>query len=510
MQLGIDLGTSSVKAVVTDVSRSAADDAAREVVAEASAPLDVARPGPKMSEQDPEHWWLALEQVMAQLRAHLPRVDAIGLSGQMHGAVLLGEGDEILRPAILWNDGRSDAECEWMEEHTEILSITGNRAMPGFTAPKLIWVRRHEPALFAATRKVLLPKDWLRHRLTGEFVSEMSDASGTLWLDVSKRAWSEEMLAATQLDLAHMPRLVEGSEVSGTLRPALAKAWGMREVPVVGGAGDQAAGAVGVGAIAPGASFVSLGTSGVYFTPDTTYRPNPDGGVHAFCHALPGLWHQMSVILSAASALTWVTALTHAESEAALIEEVEAENAEPGSLFFLPYLSGERTPHNDANALGAFVGLSHDTNRAQLGQAVLEGVAFALADGQRALTDAGANLGEVSVIGGGAPKPFLGQSPGRSPGTPPNLPPRCRRGPSPRRRPLSRSRHHRRRPQVHLPPSPHRSHRRTSRRGHGPRPRTPRGVPQPLPRPEAPLPDPPPRLTRRWREGKVPSLQFPP
>ena len=410
MQLGIDLGTSSVKAVVTDVSRSAADDAAREVVAEASAPLDVARPGPKMSEQDPEHWWLALEQVMAQLRAHLPRVDAIGLSGQMHGAVLLGEGDEVLRPAILWNDGRSDAECEWMEEHTEVLSITGNRAMPGFTAPKLIWVRRHEPALFAATRKVLLPKDWLRHRLTGELVSEMSDASGTLWLDVSRRAWSEEMLAATELDLAHMPRLVEGSEVSGTLRPALAEAWGMREVPVVGGAGDQAAGAVGVGAIAPGASFVSLGTSGVYFTPDTTYRPNPDGGVHAFCHALPGLWHQMSVILSAASALTWVTALTHAESEAALIEEVEAENAEPGSLFFLPYLSGERTPHNDANALGAFVGLSHDTNRAQLGQAVLEGVAFALADGQRALTDAGANLGEVSVIGGGAQSLFWGKA----------------------------------------------------------------------------------------------------
>ena len=410
MQLGIDLGTSSVKAVVTDVSRSAADDAAREVVAEASAPLDVARPGPKMSEQDPEHWWLALEQVMAQLRVHLPRVDAIGLSGQMHGAVLLGEGDEILRPAILWNDGRSDAECEWMEERTEVLSITGNRAMPGFTAPKLIWVRRHEPALFAATRKVLLPKDWLRHRLTGEFVSEMSDASGTLWLDVSRRAWSEKMLAATEFDLAHMPRLVEGSEVSGTLRPALATAWGMREVPVVGGAGDQAAGAVGVGAIAPGASFVSLGTSGVYFTPDTTYRPNPDGGVHAFCHALPGLWHQMSVILSAASALTWVTALTHAESEAALIEEVEAENAEPGGLFFLPYLSGERTPHNDANALGAFVGLSHDTNRAQLGQAVLEGVAFALADGQRALTDAGANLGEVSVIGGGAQSLFWGKA----------------------------------------------------------------------------------------------------
>ena len=413
MQLGIDLGTSSVKAVVTDSSGSA-ESATREVVAEATAPLDISRPGPKMSEQAPEHWWLALEGVMEQLRAHLPKVDAIGLSGQMHGAVLLGQGDEVLRPAILWNDGRADAECEWMEEHTEVLLRTGNRAMPGFTAPKLIWVRRHEPRVFAATRKVLLPKDWLRHRLTGEFVSEMSDASGTLWLDVSKRAWSDEMLTATDLDATQMPRLVEGSEVSGTLRPALAKAWGMREVPVVGGAGDQAAGAVGVGAIAPGASFVSLGTSGVYFAPDTAYRPNPDGGVHAFCHALPGLWHQMSVILSAASALTWVTALTHAESEAALIDEIEAAGesarAESGTLFFLPYLSGERTPHNDANALGAFVGLSHETDRAQLGRAVLEGVAFALADGQRALTDAGASLGEVSVIGGGAQSLYWGKT----------------------------------------------------------------------------------------------------
>ena len=409
MQLGIDLGTSSVKAVVTDASGST-ETATQEVADEATVPLAISRPGPRMSEQTPEHWWLALEGVMGQLRPHLPRVDAIGLSGQMHGAVLLGEGDEVLRPAILWNDGRADTECEWMEEHTEVRSRTGNRAMPGFTAPKLIWVRRHEPALFAATRKVLLPKDWLRHRLTGEFASEMSDASGTLWLDVSKRAWSDEMLAATELGATHMPRLVEGSEVSGTLRPALAKAWGMREVPVVGGAGDQAAGAVGVGAIVPGASFVSLGTSGVYFAPDTIYRPNPDGGVHAFCHALPSLWHQMSVILSAASALTWATALTHADSEAALIAEIEANGVEPGALFFLPYLSGERTPHNDANALGAFVGLSHETDRAQLGQAVLEGVAFALADGQRALTDAGANLGEVSVIGGGAQSLFWGKT----------------------------------------------------------------------------------------------------
>ncbi|MCE2426154.1 MAG: xylulokinase, partial [Pseudomonadales bacterium] len=249
---------------------------------------------------------------------------------------------------------------------------------------------------------VLLPKDYLRHRMTGELASEMSDASGTLWLDVGARRWSEEMLAATGLDETNMPRLVEGSETTGTLRPELAAQWGMRPVPVVGGGGDQAAGAVGVGAVASGTSFISLGTSGVYFVPDSTYRPNPQGGVHAFCHALPETWHQMSVILSAASALTWVTGLTGAASEGALVDEVRSSDPGPGPLYFLPYLSGERTPHNDANALGAFIGLDHDVDRARLGHAVLEGVAFALADGQRVLLEAGADLGEVSVIGGGA------------------------------------------------------------------------------------------------------------
>ena len=393
MYLGIDLGTSSVKAVVTDGAA---------VVAEASEPLSVSRPGPRMSEQAPDDWWRVVEVVMAKLRGHGPSVDAIGLSGQMHGAVLLDARGQVLRDAILWNDGRSDAECVALEDRVDVPGLTGNRAMPGFTAPKLLWVRDHEPETFARTRTVLLPKDYLRHRMTGELASEMSDASGTLWLDVGARRWSEKMLAASGLDETNMPRLVEGSETTGTLRPELAAQWGMRPVPVVGGGGDQAAGAVGVGAVASGTSFISLGTSGVYFVPDSTYRPNPQGGVHAFCHALPKTWHQMSVILSAASALTWVTGLTGAASEGALVDEVRSSDTGPGPLYFLPYLSGERTPHNDANALGAFIGLDHDVDRARLGHAVLEGVAFALADGQRVLLEAGADLGEVSVIGGGA------------------------------------------------------------------------------------------------------------
>ncbi|MCE2459938.1 MAG: xylulokinase [Pseudomonadales bacterium] len=400
MYLGIDLGTSAVKAVIVDNG---------EVVAEASASLEVSRPGPRMSEQSPEDWWQATDAAVRQLKDFAPGVDAIGLSGQMHGAVLLDDRGSVLRNAILWNDGRSQAECSELEDAVDVAALTGNRAMPGFTAPKLLWVGRHEPEIFARTRTVLLPKDYLRYRMTGEFASDMSDAAGTLMLDVGGRCYSERMLAATGLSLSHMPRLVEGSEIAGELRSEVADGWRLKRVPVVGGAGDQAAGAVGAGAVVEGVSFLSLGTSGVYFVPDSTYRPNPMGGVHAFCHALPGMWHQMSVILSAASALTWVTGLTGADSEAALIDEVESSGTGPRSVYFLPYLSGERTPHNDANALGAFVGLDHDVDRAQLAHAVLEGVAFALADGQRVLEEAGANIGEVSVIGGGARSVYWGR-----------------------------------------------------------------------------------------------------
>ena len=406
MFLGLDLGTSAVKAVLVD-------DAQR-VIAQAEAALSVQRPRPLWSEQHPDDWWRATESAVAALRraqpAALGAVRGIGLSGQMHGATLLDAADRVLRPAILWNDGRAGAECAELEVRAPRLrTIAGNAAMAGFTAPKLLWVAAHEPEIFRATARVLLPKDWLRLRLTGEHVAEMSDAAGTLWLDVGRRRWSAELLAACGLDERAMPRLVEGSQPSGRLRREVAEAWGLPAGAIVaGGGGDNAAGAVGVGVVRPGDAFLSLGTSGVYFVAGDRFAPAPERGVHAFCHCLPAAWHQMAVILSAASCLSWVTAVSGADDEAALLAEVEAADRDPRVLF-LPYLSGERTPHNDPNATGAFVGLTHATSRADLGRAVLEGVAFALADGQDALLASGTAIERVSVIGGGARSRFWGR-----------------------------------------------------------------------------------------------------
>jgi len=398
--LGIDVGTSGVKAVLCAE--------APRPVAQAEAPLALSRPHSLWSEQDPESWWQGVEATVLALRDAAPEamsaVTGIGLSGQMHGATLLDGSDRVLRPAILWNDGRCGAECAELEAaEPRSREITGNLAMPGFTAPKLLWVRKYEPEVFEQVATVLLPKDYVRLCLTGDRVSEMSDAAGTLWLDVAARDWSEAMLAACGLGRQQMPRLVEGSRPSGTLRPGLAAAWGLgREVTVAGGAGDNAAGAVGIGAVTPGRAFLSLGTSGVYFLCNARYSPNPAQGVHAFCHCLPDTWHQMSVILSAASCLSWVVRATGAADEAALLAEVEAAGAGPAKVVFLPYLSGERTPHNDPRAKGVFFGLDHQTDRAGLGRAVLEGVAYAFADGQDALLAGGAEIAAVSVIGGGA------------------------------------------------------------------------------------------------------------
>jgi xylulokinase len=270
-------------------------------------------------------------------------------------------------------------------------------------------VAAHEADVFRRTARVLLPKDYLRLRLAGEYASDMSDAAGTLWLDVARRAWSAEMLAATGLDERAMPRLVEGCVPSGTLRAGVAAAWGMRpDTVIAGGAGDNAAGAAGIGVIRPGDAFLSLGTSGVYFVAGDRFAPAPEGAVHAFCHCLPATWHQMAVILSAASCVTWVSALTGAADEAALLAEVERADRDP-RVVFLPYLSGERTPHNDPHATGVFVGLTHATTRADLGRAVLEGVAFALADGQDALRASGTRIERVAVIGGGARNRFWGR-----------------------------------------------------------------------------------------------------
>ncbi|SFI20636.1 xylulokinase [Albimonas pacifica] len=399
--LGLDLGTSSAKAALMD-----ADGA---VIASRSAPLAVSRPAPGWSEQAPQDWidacWAALDALAADHPAGMAAVEGIGLSGQMHGATFLGADDRPLRPAILWNDMRSAPDCAALDAAADFRGIGGNLVMPGFTAPKAAWLAREEPGLFEATRRILLPKDYVRLALTGEAVSDMSDASGTLWLDVAARDWSDDLLGATGLDRSHMPALVEGSEVSGRLRPELRARWGMTGAPVVaGGGGDNAAAACGVGALAPGTAFVSLGTSGVLFVAGDAFRPNTAGAVHAFCHAAPGLWHQMGVILAAADALEWLSAIT-ATPAADLIAEAEAADtsgAAPSEALFLPYLSGERTPHNDPAARGAFAGLARASSRADLTRAVLEGVALAFADCQAALGAAGTDFESAWAVGGGA------------------------------------------------------------------------------------------------------------
>ncbi|AXT47350.1 MULTISPECIES: xylulokinase [Chromobacterium] len=408
MYLGIDLGTSEIKAVLLDGDN--------RPLASAGAALDVSRPRPGWAEQDPEDWWRAACAAVAKLREQAPAAlaatRAVGLSGQMHGAVLLDNRDRVLRPAILWNDLRSVAECaELTAAAPRLHAVAGNLAMPGFTAPKLRWLARHEPEGFRAVATVLLPKDYLRLRLSGDKITDTSDASGTLWLDVGRRDWSEELLDAGGLSRRQMPRLVEGLAPAGRLSPAAAAAWGIARPPLIaGGAGDGAASAVGIGAIAPGDGFLSLGTSGVIFVVDDRFRPNPAQALHAFCHALPRRWSLMSVMLSAASCLRWFCRLAGVD-EATLLTEIErlcpAElSAAP---VFLPYLSGERTPHNDPFAPGAFWGLSQAHGRAALGYAVLEGVAFGMADGLDALRAAGAAPRALSLVGGGARSPFWAQ-----------------------------------------------------------------------------------------------------
>jgi xylulokinase len=401
MYLGIDLGTSEVKMLLLDDGQ--------QVVARASEPLTLSRPQPLWSEQHPHDWWAAVERGIASLQQNhqpgLSAVKAIGLSGQMHGAVLLDQQDQVLRPAILWNDVRAGVQCETLEKLVpQSRQITGNLAMPGFTAPKLLWVAQHEPDIFRRTAKVLLPKDYLHLKLSGEYISGMSDAAGTLWLDVQQRDWSDAMLSACGLSREHMPRLVEGCAPGSTLRAELARSWGMADgVVIAGGAGDNAASAIGMGVVADGQAMISLGTSGVFFVANDRYLPNPDQGVHTFCHALPAKWHQMAVILSAASCLRWVTQVTHATDEAALLQEIEAMPARERdhAPLFLPYLSGERTPHNDPHAKGVWFGLNHDTSRAALAYAVIEGVAFALRDGYGALQEAGTIVKSVALVGGG-------------------------------------------------------------------------------------------------------------
>ena len=411
--LGLDIGTSSVKALLVDADQ--------RVVAEASAPLGVSRPQPLWSEQDPADWVEGVEAAVAAVRRHAPSefaaLSGVGLSGQMHGATLLDSHDKPLRPAILWNDGRSFAEClELKRRVPDLEKRTGNLAMPGFTAPKMLWVAAHEPEVARATQRVLLPKDYVRLRLSGEAVSEMSDASGTLWLDVGRRRWDEGLLAASGLTETAMPRLVEGSEVSARLSPDVAQAWGLegRAIPIAGGGGDNAASAIGVGATAPGAGFVSLGTSGVVFSVTDRFVSLPERTLHAFCHALPNRWHGMAVMLSAAASLSWIAAVLGRENDIGVLIEgaaafAHSKSAVASAPIFLPYLSGERTPHNDAEATGMFAGLRADHGADALVFAVMEGVAFSFADGVDVLDAAGARPVRPLLVGGGARSEFWGQ-----------------------------------------------------------------------------------------------------
>jgi xylulokinase len=386
---GIDVGTSATKGLAID------PDGTVLATEEADYPLSTPRPG--WSEQDPEDWWRATESVIGRLTDRAGDPAGIGLSGQMHGLVALDENDHPLRPAILWNDQRTQAECEEIEQTIgleRLIALTGNRALTGFTAPKLLWLRHHEPDVYDRIKRIALPKDYVRLRLTGEHATDVSDASGTLLLDVARRRWSEEVLTALHIDPAWLPRPLESPDPSGTTSAG---------TPVAAGAGDQAAGALGVGVDRPGPLSIAIGTSGVVFAALDAFAADPQARVHAFCHAVPGAWHAMGVMLSAAGSLAWLRNVTEPETTFDTLID-QAQKWPPGTegLIFLPYLAGERTPHADPDARGAFAGLSIRHDRGALTRAVLEGVAFGLRDSLDLITDLGDRPQKGRVSGGGA------------------------------------------------------------------------------------------------------------
>ena len=398
MYLGLDFGTSSVKGVLMDDKQ--------KLIATATSPLKVSRPHPGWSEQDPESWWKAANLVVKALRKAKPKavaqIKGIGMSGQQHGATLLDHAGKVLRPCILWNDARSYVECDdILREGPDCKAITGNAPLAGFTAPKLLWVRKHEPKIFERVAKVLLPKDYIRYRMTGTYGSDMSDAAGTYWLDVAKRDWSDAMLKATHMRRDQMPELFEGTAVTGRITDKLAKAWGMHLKPVVaGGGGDNASAAVGIGAVNDGDAILSLGTSGVLFVSNAKFSPNTAQNIHAFCHAVPDTWHQMGVFLSATDSLEWLAKLLKTpvpKLTAALGNKLTG----PSSVLLMPYFSGERTPVGDSQIRAAFIGLSHDTDANAMTHAVLDAVAFAFRDSLEALRQGGAAVKRLTAVGGG-------------------------------------------------------------------------------------------------------------
>jgi xylulokinase len=401
--LGLDVSTTGSKALLIDENGA--------VIASHSTPHPLSQPRPLWSEQDPADWWHGMTESIRAALAHIAdpgEIVGIGLTGQMHGLVCLDADGNVLRPAILWNDQRTQAECDAMTATIgagRLIQLTGNRALTGFTAPKILWVRNHEPDVYAQIAHILLPKDYIRYRLTGDTHTDMAGAAGTSLLNVAERSWSAEVLDELDIPAAWLPKVHEGPEITGTVSASGAQATGLKPgTPVVGGGGDQAAQATGVGAVEPGVVALTVGTSGVVFAPLASYAYEPDGRLHAFCHAVPGQWHFMGVMLSAAGSLQWYRD-TLAPGVDFDILTGEAEDITPGSdgLFFLPYLTGERTPHPDPLARGAFVGLTARHTRAHLTRAVLEGVAFGLRDSFELIKTSEAGvIDEVRVSGGGA------------------------------------------------------------------------------------------------------------
>lgn len=407
--LGIDLGTSGSKALIL------ANDGT--VVTHATREYETKIPRPSWTEQDPDDWWTATrEAVRAALRSEEVRasqIEGIGLTGQMHGLVPLDEQGRVLRPAILWNDQRTSAACDRIHERVgreRVVELTGNPVLPGFTAPKLLWMRRHEADLYEQIATILLPKDFLRYKLTGTYATDVSDASGTALFDVEHRTWSDQMTEALDVPSSWLPPVTESPTVSARLSSEVASELGLpSDLPVVGGAGDQAAGAVGSAAVEEGTVSITMGTSGVVFATSDQYRADPDGRLHAFCHAVPDTWHLMGVMLSAAGSLRWFRDVflqdNPGENDLSYDELVsEAQSVSPGAdgLLFLPYLSGERTPHADPNAKGVFFGLHLGHDREHLTRAVLEGVSFGLRDSMELMNDLGLSAKEIRVSGGGA------------------------------------------------------------------------------------------------------------
>ncbi len=405
--LGIDIGTSALKSVLVDEKQ--------EIIASASVALNSMRPRPSWSEQHPDDWWRAARTSILRLRSRwereLRQVLAIGLSGQMHGAVLVDRRGAALRPAILWNDARARAEADELARRVPgIGTLAGVPPMASFTAPKLLWLRRNEPEVWSALAKVLLPKDYVRYRLTGAWATDMSDAAGSLLLDTGRRRWAPEIMAAVDLPAEALPDLLEGTEVSGHLRADVARRLGLKSgIPVAAGAGDAAAAAIGLGAAEDGDAFISLGTSAQYFVARGSYSPRPETLVHTFCHALPERWFQMAALLNGAGCLAWISGILGASGPKKLLAEVERTYSGPVAEMFLPYLAGERTPHNDPDARGVFIGLSSRTRRSDLVTAVLEGVALSLADCRELLLSAAALPATVPVTGGATRSRFFMQ-----------------------------------------------------------------------------------------------------